>query len=147
MAKRDALVQTGLPSRPIAVKISPDIAEEDIAPICERLVAHGVDGIIVSNSTLARPGLKSREHVNEAGGLSGPPLYEPSTGLLGKVYVLTQGQIPLIGVGGINSGKAALGKIEAGASLVQLYTGLVYEGPGLIPRIKQALVNEIGRTC
>jgi len=145
MAKRDELVQAGVPSRPIAVKISPDIADEDVAPICERMVAHGVEGIIVSNTTLDRTGLKSREHVNEAGGLSGAPLYEASTGLLGKVYVLTQGHIPLIGVGGINSGKAALGKIEAGASLVQLYTGLVYEGPGLIPRIKQALVKGIER--
>ena len=145
MAKRDALVQAGSPSRPITVKISPDLAADDIAPICERLVAHGVDGIIVSNTTLDRAGLKSSEHVNEAGGLSGAPLYEPSTGLLGKVYVLTQGQIPLIGVGGISTGKAALGKIEAGASLVQLYTGLVYEGPGLIPRIKKALIGGIER--
>lgn len=145
MAKRDALVQAGLPSRPIAVKISPDIAADDIAPLCERLVAHGVDGIIVSNTTLDRSGLKSHENAAEAGGLSGPPLYEPSTRLLGKVYVLTQGQIPLIGVGGIDSGKAALGKIEAGASLIQLYTGLVYQGPGLIPRIKKALIVGIER--
>ena len=84
-------------------------------------------------------------HSQEAGGLSGAPLYERSTRLLAKVYVLTQGQVPLIGVGGINSGQTALGKIEAGASLIQIYTGLVYEGPGLAGRIKTALVNGIER--
>ncbi len=145
MEKRDALVQAGVPSRPITVKISPDIAEDDIAPICERLVAHGVDGILVSNTTIDRSGLRGREHINETGGLSGAPLYAPSTRLLGKVYVLTQGQIPLIGVGGIDSGNAALGKIEAGASLIQLYTGLVYEGPGLVAGIKKALIAGVER--
>ncbi len=145
MQKRAELVETGVPSRPIAVKLSPDIADDDIAPICDRLMAHGVDGLIISNTTLGRTGLRGREHVNEAGGLSGAPLYERSTGLLAKVYVLTKGQIPLIGVGGINSGETALGKIEAGASLIQLYTGLVYEGPGLIGRIKQALLSGIER--
>lgn len=145
MQKRAELVEAGVPPRPIAVKLSPDIADDDIAPICDRLMAHGVDGLIISNTTLDRTGLKGREHVNEAGGLSGAPLYERSTGLLAKVYVLTKGQIPLIGVGGIDSGETALGKIEAGASLIQLYTGLVYEGPGLIGRIKQALLSGIER--
>ncbi len=145
MAKRAELVEAGVPQRPIAVKLSPDIADDDIAPICEKIMAHGVDGLIISNTTLARAGLKARDHVNEAGGLSGAPLYEPSTRLLAKVYVLTKGQIPLIGVGGINSGETALGKIEAGASLIQLYTGLVYEGPGLVGRIKTALLSGIER--
>jgi len=145
MAKRADLAQTGVPPRPIAVKLSPDIADDDIAPICDQIMAHGVDGLIISNTTLDRAGLKGREHVNETGGLSGAPLYECSTRLLAKVYVLTKGQIPLIGVGGVNSGETALGKIEAGASLIQLYTGLVYEGPGLVGRIKTALLAGIER--
>ncbi len=143
MAKRDELVQSGAPTRPITVKLSPDIADDDIAAICERLVAHGVDGIIVSNTTLERNSLHAGPQAQETGGLSGAPLYERSTRLLAKVYVLTQGQIPLIGVGGINSGRSALGKIEAGASLIQIYTGLVYEGPGLTGAIKKALVSGI----
>ncbi len=145
MAKRVELASSGVPQRPIAVKLSPDIANDDIAPICEQIMAHGLDGLIISNTTLDRDDLKALTHVNEAGGLSGAPLYERSTALLAKVYVLTKGQIPLIGVGGINSGETALGKIEAGASLIQLYTGLVYEGPGLVGRIKSALIRGIER--
>ena len=145
MAKRKELVERGAPSRPITVKLSPDIADDDIAAICERLVANDVDGIIVSNTTLERNGLHTSPQAREKGGLSGAPLYERSTRLLAKVYVQTQGQIPLIGVGGINSGRSALGKIEAGASLIQIYTGLVYEGPGLTGAIKKALVSDIER--
>lgn len=145
MAKRQELVQSGAPTRPITVKLSPDIADDDIAPICERLLAHDVDGIIVSNTTLERSGLHAGPHTKETGGLSGAPLYERSTRLLARVYVQTQGKIPLIGVGGINSGETAVGKIEAGASLIQIYTGLVYEGPGLTSVIKKALLNRIER--
>lgn len=145
MAKRDELTAKGVPSRPIAVKLSPDIADDDIEPICERLVAHGVDGILVSNTTLERKGLRSGPQANETGGLSGAPLYERSTRLLAKVYVVTRGDIPLVGIGGINSGEAALGKLEAGASLIQLYTGFVFEGPGLIGRIKKSLLAAVER--
>lgn len=145
MSKRDELAEKGIAPRPIAVKLSPDIAEEDIAPICERLMAHGVDGILVSNTTLARDGLSNAAKASEAGGLSGAPLYERSTRLLAKVYVLTQGRIPLVGIGGIHSGETALGKIEAGASLIQLYTGLVFEGPGLVGKIITALSDAVAR--
>lgn len=145
MAKRDDMAEKGQDPRPIAVKLSPDIAEDDVAPICERLMAHGVDGILVSNTTLAREGLKDAARAAESGGLSGAPLYERSTRLLAKVYVLTEGRIPLVGVGGIHSGETALGKIEAGASLIQLYTGLVYKGPGLVGRIKTDLSAAIAR--
>ena len=97
------------------------------------------DGLIVSNTTTARPeGLSSRRRF-EAGGLSGRPLFGPSTEMLRKIYRLTEGKVPLIGVGGISSGREAYAKIRAGASLVQLYTALVYRGPGLIPRIKTEL--------
>jgi dihydroorotate dehydrogenase len=95
---------------------------------------------VVSNTTLSRDGLKDAAFARETGGLSGRPLFARSTRMLGQVYRLTEGKLPLIGVGGIDSGETALAKIEAGAAAVQLYTGLVFEGPGLIGRIKQALV-------
>ena len=138
MRAREALVAAGKPRRPIVVKIAPDIAAEDIGPIADRLLAHAVDGIAVSNTTLTRPGLGDPA-AREAGGLSGRPLFHRSTVMLARVYQATGGRIPLIGIGGIDSGESALAKIEAGASLVQLYTGLIYEGPGLIGRIKQHL--------
>jgi len=138
MRERERLVTQGKPSRPIVVKIAPDIAEDDMPAICERLVQHRVDGIAVSNTTLSRPGLTEAAQ-REAGGLSGRPLFPRSTAMLARVYVQTAGKIPLIGIGGIDSPDAALAKLEAGASLLQLYTGLIYEGPGLIQRIKDRL--------
>jgi len=142
MATRTRLVNDGALRRPIIVKIAPDIAEEDIAPIVERFFAHGVDGIAVSNTTLARNGVKSAS-AKEAGGLSGQPLFKRSTAMLARVYKETGGKIPLIGIGGINSGRQALEKIEAGATLLQLYTGLVYEGPSLIGEIKSFLTETL----
>ncbi len=138
MAARRAFVRSGKPKLPIVVKIAPDIAEEDIVPITGRLLAHEVDGIAVSNTTLARNGLGDPAQ-KEAGGLSGRPLFHRSTVMLAKVYRATGGRVPLIGIGGIDSGATALAKIEAGATLVQLYTGLIYEGPGLIGRIREHL--------
>ena len=122
------------------VKLAPDIAEEDLEPIVRVLIARGVDGIAVSNSTLARNGVSDAAYAAQPGGLSGPPLFHRSTVVLARVHVLTQGRIPLIGIGGIDSGAAAIAKIEAGASLLQLYTGLVFHGPGLLARIKHDLV-------
>jgi dihydroorotate dehydrogenase len=139
MRAREARVAAGKPRRPIVVKIAPDIAEEDVGPIGERLLAHGVDGIAVSNTTLTRPGLADPAS-REAGGLSGRPLFHRSTVMLARLHQATSGRIPLIGIGGIDSGETALAKIEAGASLVQLYTGLIYEGPSLIPRTKEHLL-------
>jgi dihydroorotate dehydrogenase len=144
MAAREALVKTGEPKRPVVVKLAPDIAEEDVAPIAERLLAHGVDGIAVSNTTLARDGLIDA-NAHEAGGLSGRPLFHRSTVMLARIREATAGRVPLIGVGGIDSGEAALAKIEAGATLLQLYTGLIYEGPGLIARIKDHLASAARR--
>jgi dihydroorotate dehydrogenase len=142
MATRTRLVKDGALRRPIVVKIAPDIAEDDIAPIVERLLAHRVDGIAVSNTTLARNGVKSAA-AHESGGLSGRPLFSRSTAMLARVFQETDGKIPLIGIGGIDSGKRALEKIEAGATLLQLYTGLVYEGPGLIGEIKSFLTETL----
>lgn len=142
MSARQALMAAGAPRRPIVVKIAPDIAEQDLPAIVERLVAHAVDGIAVSNTTLARPPLRARE-AKEAGGLSGRPLFERSTIVLARVYALSGGKVPLIGIGGIDSGETALQKIEAGATLLQLYTGLVYNGAGLIDRINAHLAQAV----
>lgn len=145
MAARTRLAAAGGPRRPIIVKIAPDIAEEDLPAICERLIAHRVDGIAISNTTLAREGLRDPQ-AREAGGLSGRPLFRRSTIMLARVYKATAGTIPLIGIGGIDSGDRALEKIEAGATLLQLYTGLIYEGPGLIGEIKSHLAEALHRS-
>ena len=145
MAARAALIAVGQPRRPIIVKIAPDIAEADLPAICERLMAHGVDGIAVANTSLARQGLTDQVKAKEAGGVSGRPVFQRSTAMLARIYTLTGGKLPLIGIGGIDSGETALAKFEAGASLVQLYTGLIYEGPGLIERIKRHLCADLDR--
>ncbi len=142
MAARAALVAGGKPRRPIVVKIAPDIASDDLPAIVDRLVAHAVDGIAVSNTTLARPVLTSRE-AGESGGLSGRPLFERSTIVLARVHELSGGKVPLIGIGGIDSGETALQKIEAGATLLQLYTGLIYNGAGIIDRINAHLAAAV----
>ncbi|MBU2583658.1 MAG: quinone-dependent dihydroorotate dehydrogenase [Alphaproteobacteria bacterium] len=140
METRERLVAAGQPKRPVIVKIAPDIAEEDVRAICERLVAHAVDGIAVSNTTITRP-IVSVETARQAGGLSGRPLFHRATVMLARVHQATGGKVPLIGIGGIDSGATALAKIEAGASLIQLYTGLIYEGWPLIGRIKAQLAD------
>ncbi len=126
---------------PLLVKLSPDIEDEALPEIVQVIQANGADGIIVSNTTLSRDGLQDRSFAVEAGGLSGRPLFKRATRMLTRVYRLTEGKLPLIGVGGISSGEEALAKIEAGASLLQLYTGLVFEGPKLIGAIKLALIE------
>jgi dihydroorotate dehydrogenase len=126
---------------PLLVKLAPDIADADLPSIVRVIEAHGVDGVVVSNTTLSRQGLQDARLASEVGGLSGRPLFARATRMLARVYRLTEGRLPLIGVGGIDSGEAAVAKIKAGASLVQLYTGLVFEGPKLIGEIKQALLT------
>ncbi len=126
------------------MKIAPDVAIDDLPAIAERLGAHAVDAIAVSNTTLARDSLSDRNR-KEAGGLSGRPLFHRSTVMLARVHQMTSGRIPLIGIGGIDSPATALAKIEAGATLIQLYTGLIYEGPALIGHIKQHLAAEVQR--
>lgn len=140
MAARAELVAAGKPKRPVTVKIAPDIAVDDVAPICAQLLAHDIDAIAVSNTTLARPNLTGRE-AKQGGGLSGRPLFERATIMLAKVHQATEGRVPLIGIGGVDSGETALAKIEAGATLIQVYTGLVYQGPGVIGRIKTYLAD------
>lgn len=130
---------------PLVLKIAPDLAPEDIHDAVEVAVDHGFAGMIVSNTTLARPpGLKSR-HRNEAGGLSGVPLMPIATEALRIAARAAAGRLTLIGAGGIASGADAYAKIRAGASLVQLYTAFGYQGPALVPRIKDELAQLLAR--
>ncbi len=123
---------------PLFLKIAPDLGEAELAELVEVALGAGVAGIVATNSTLARDGLASR-HAAEAGGLSGAPLFRRSTAVLARLHVLSAGRLPLIGVGGIGSAEDAYAKIRAGASAVQLYTALVYQGLGLVPRILHGL--------
>ena len=145
IAMRDRMAARDGRIIPLVVKLSPDIAGADLPETIARLQAAPVDGIAISNTTLARDGLTSRRHIGESGGLSGRPLFERSTHMLARVFRLTSGAIPLIGIGGIDSGATAAAKIEAGATLLQLYSGLIYQGPGLAQRINCYLADELKR--
>ena len=123
---------------PIFLKIAPDLSETEIANIAAVALDTGIDGIIATNTTLNRGGLKSRDR-DQAGGLSGAPLFDRSTRVLARLSQLTEGRLPLIGVGGIGSADDAYAKICAGASAVQLYTALVYSGMSLVREIAQGL--------
>ena len=117
---------------PLVLKVAPDLTEEDIEFIANQLLQFKIDGLIVTNTTLSRVGVESLPYGNEAGGLSGAPAFEKSTECLRQFAKRLNGQIPLIGVGGITQGEHALAKKDAGASLVQIYSGLIYTGPSLI---------------
>jgi len=130
---------------PLLVKIAPDLTAAECEDIAAVALATGIDGIVIGNTTVARPAsLRSRE-ATETGGLSGRPLFEPSTTVLGDMYRRTQGRLTLVGVGGIASAEDAYAKIRAGASLVQLYTALVFAGPALVGRIKSGLAALLRR--
>ncbi len=143
-AVRAALAEAGA-AAPLLVKVAPDLSASDKRDIAAVALERGLAGLVVSNTTIERPaGLRGR-HRNESGGLSGRPLFAPSTAVLGEMYRLTEGRVPLVGVGGVAGAADAYAKIRAGASLVQLYTALVYHGPGLVPRIKAGLVELLRR--
>jgi dihydroorotate dehydrogenase len=129
---------------PVFLKIAPDLAPDDLAQIAEVALAAGLSGIIATNTTLSREGLKSASR-DQKGGLSGAPLFEKSTRILAQLSQLTNGALPLIGVGGIGTPEQAYAKIRAGASAVQLYTAMVYAGLSLIPRIAQGLDTLLAR--
>jgi dihydroorotate dehydrogenase len=131
---------------PVLLKIAPDVSLTELDDIVGVARARQVDGMIVGNTTIGRPpSLRDRATAREAGGLSGRPLYALSTRMLAETYVRVEGAFPLIGAGGIDSGASALGKIRAGADLVQLYTGLVFRGLGVVAEIKFALLAALDR--
>ena len=124
---------------PLVLKVAPDLSAEDIEFIAKQLLQFKIDGLIVTNTTLSREGVENLKYADEAGGLSGAPVFEKSTACLAAFSKALDGQIPLIGVGGILSGEQALAKQDAGANLVQIYSGLIYTGPTLIKDCVDAL--------
>ena len=140
-------VAEGTERRPLLLKIAPDLTLSDLDDVVGIARRHGIDGMIVANTTVGRPQLRESLKGREPGGLSGRPLFALSTRMLAETYVRAEGAFPLIGAGGIDSGAAAFAKIKAGASLIQLYTGLIFRGVGLVGAIKKDLIDfmRIGR--
>jgi dihydroorotate dehydrogenase len=131
---------------PVLLKIAPDLTLPDLDDVVGVARKRRVDGMIVGNTTISRPGsLRDRERAREQGGLSGRPMFKLATRMLAETFVRTEGAFPLIGVGGIDSGATAIAKIKAGATLIQLYTGLVYRGIGVVNEIKADLTAALKR--
>ncbi len=128
---------------PLLLKIAPDLDDRELAALIETAIGHGVDGLIVANTTVKRPPLKAKRHAQELGGLSGRPLFEATTAMLARTRQLAGPDLVLVGAGGVDGAAAAWSKIAAGADLVQLYTALVYEGPSLPKRIAADLVKRL----
>ena len=124
---------------PVFLKIAPDLTREGMDDIAAEALDHALDGLIVSNTTLSREGLRDQRQAGEAGGLSGAPLFDASTAVLAQMRRRVGPDMPIIGVGGVSSAETAIEKIRAGADLVQLYSCMVYEGPGLAGRIVRGL--------
>ena len=124
---------------PLAVKIAPDMADEDLAGVAEVLAEAGIDAVIATNTTIGREGVEHLHHGNEAGGLSGAPLTERSTEVIRKLAEILNGRMPIIGVGGIVDGDNAAEKIAAGAALVQIYSGFIYHGPELVKEAAESI--------
>jgi dihydroorotate dehydrogenase len=151
LQKRDALTrllaavggQRG--ALPLFLKIAPDLAPEDEADVAALCLEHGIDALIVGNTTVARPSTLRAPEAREAGGLSGRPLFPRSTRLLARMALRLDGRLPLVGVGGIATGADAYAKIRAGATAMQLYTALVYDGPALVGRILRELDGCLAR--
>ena len=142
-ARDEAAAASG--RRPVLLKIAPDLDLAGLDDVVAVARARGLDGLIVSNTTLARPGTLRDGAAKEAGGLSGAPLFRRSTWMLAETFRRMEGAMPLVGVGGIASGADALAKLRAGATLVELYSALVFEGPGLIRAIKAELLATLSR--
>lgn len=128
--------------RPILLKIAPDLTNEQLDDIVEIVTITQIDGLIATNTTISRENLKAIRLSGEAGGLSGKPLTERSTEVIRYITEKSEGRIPIIGVGGIHSPQDAIDKLNAGASLIQLYTGFIYEGPSLIKRINKKILGK-----
>ncbi|MGB6920896.1 MAG: dihydroorotate dehydrogenase (quinone), partial [Methylovirgula sp.] len=140
LAARDAAPRR----RPVIVKIAPDLTLEELDGIVQVCRAHRIDALAVSNTTLARPpDLVDTEQAKQQGGLSGRPLFTLSTRLLAQTYLRVENQFPLIGIGGVEDAATAFAKIEAGASLIELYSALIFEGPKLVEEIKRGLLAKV----
>jgi len=124
---------------PILIKIAPDLSSEEILQLVDTFKKHQIDGVIATNTTFSRKGVEGLEHCDETGGLSGKPVFRSSTQVLKQMTELVNGQFPVIAVGGICSAKDAKEKYDAGASLVQIYSGFIYQGPSLVTAIAKAL--------
>jgi dihydroorotate dehydrogenase len=127
---------------PVLLKIAPDLEEIDLDGIASVVTRRGIDGVVVSNTLVARPALREVHLARETGGLSGRPIFARSTKILARTRLRLGPSVPLIGVGGVDSGDAAWTKIRAGASLVQLYTALIYKGLPLIDEIKETILRK-----
>jgi dihydroorotate dehydrogenase len=138
MAARARLARGGKP-KPILVKVAPDLDREQVESIAELVMRHKVDGLIATNTTISRDAIAGHPRASEQGGLSGKPVFAKSTAILAQLHAALGGKVPIIGVGGILSGRDAKAKVDAGAALVQLYTGFIYRGPGLIAEARRAL--------
>src|SRR3546814_1132793 len=137
--KRKALAEQYGRQVPMVVNIAPDLSIEQIDIIAALLPRHGVDGVIATNTTLSREAVRGLPHANETGGLSGPPVHELSLRVIERLRQQLGADFPIIGVGGVVSGKQAKEKVSAGANAIQLYTGLIYKGPALIGECVRAL--------
>lgn len=126
---------------PIAVKIAPDLSNEALPQMADLMVEHDMDAIIATNTTLERSAVQGLQHADESGGLSGAPVFARSTEVVQRLAAHLQGRLPIIAVGGIMSGDDAVKKMQAGATLVQLYTGLIYRGPGLVREARRAIAG------
>ncbi len=124
---------------PLVLKIAPDLDDDQVTAIADALRRHRMDGVIATNTTLARQGVEGLPHAEETGGLSGAPVFEKSTAVQRKLVTALKGEVPVIGVGGIMAGAEAAEKIRSGAQLVQLYTGFIYRGPELIAEAAAAI--------
>jgi dihydroorotate dehydrogenase len=140
---RNASIPDPVSRPPLLVKVAPDLDDAGLADVAEVALATGVDGLIMGNTTLSRPAALRSGHKGETGGLSGKPLMALSTERLAALSRLVEGKLPLVGAGGVASGADAYAKIRAGASLVQLYSAMVFHGPGLVNRIKADLAARL----
>ena len=141
VARRNVLADQFGGAIPLLVKIAPDMARDDVLSVADQLVSHGIDGVIATNTTIDKTAVASSRYANEAGGLSGSVLFDRSTEVVASLAQHLQGELVIVGVGGINSPAQAVEKIQAGADLVQIYSGLIYQGPQLI-RLSAAAIRD-----
>jgi dihydroorotate dehydrogenase len=139
--RREQLASQHGKRAPVFVKIAPDLDEEQVGVIAATLERHGMDGVIATNTTISRDAVKGLQHAEESGGLSGAPVLEASNQIIRQLRSALGSRFPIIGVGGILSGADAVSKIRAGADVVQIYSGLIYRGPGLVTEAAQAIAH------